>query len=157
MALVKWGFIGFVLLPVAEIVAFIVVVSVFGWLWTAALFVATTLAGLLLLRRSGAGDIERFRNAFRQDGVRAIHLDGPGLGPMLAAILLVFPGFITDLVGALLLIPAVRRQLRKQLARSRETRRRQDGPTVIDLTPRDWRQISELPPQDERQRRPTRP
>ncbi len=157
MTIVKWGFIGLVLLPVAEIAAFIVVASVFGWLSAAGLFVATTLAGLLLLRRSGAGDIERFRNAFRQDGLQAIHLESPGLGPMLGAILLVFPGFITDILGTLLLIPAVRRQLRKQIAHSREIRRRQNEPNVVDLTPRDWRQISELPTRNERPRQPTRP
>src|SRR5687768_7828912 len=109
MSLVKWGFIGLILLPIAEFAAFVVVALLIGWFWTACLFLATTAIGLLILRRSGRRDIERFREAFAADGIYAIHLDSPGLGPMLGGILLVFPGFITDLLGALLLIPAIRR------------------------------------------------
>ena len=76
-----------------------------GWFRAVCLFLATSLLGLLILRRSGRSDIDRFRDAFRRDGIRAIHLESPGLGPMLGGILLVFPGFITDVLGALLLVP----------------------------------------------------
>jgi len=145
MSLVKWGFIGLFLLPVAEMAAFVAVAITIGWLWAACLFLATTILGLLILRRSGRGDLDRFREAFRREGIRAIHLESPGLGPMLGGILLVFPGFITDALGALLLIPVVRRKLRAFIARSRETRRRQSDPSVVDLTPKEWRQISEKP------------
>jgi UPF0716 protein FxsA len=152
MALVKRGLIGFVLLPIAEVIAFIVVASLLGWFWATCLFLATTFVGLLMLWRTGAGDIERFRAALRRDGFAAVHLDSPGLGPMIGAILLVFPGFITDILGALLLLPAVRRQLRRQIARARDDRRRQREPSVIDLTPQEWRQVPDLPTKDERQR-----
>jgi UPF0716 protein FxsA len=145
MSLVKWGFIGFFLLPVAEMAAFVAVALTIGWFWAACLFLATTILGLLILRRSGRGDLDRFREAFRRDGIRAIHLESPGLGPMLGAILLVFPGFITDVLGALLLIPVVRRKFRAAIARTREADRRQRDPAVVDLTPKDWRQISEKP------------
>ena len=153
MSLVKWGFIGLFLLPLAEMAAFVAVAITIGWFWAVCLFLATTVLGLLILRRSGRSDIDRFRDAFRQEGIRAIHLESPGLGPMLGGILLVFPGFITDALGALLLIPAVRRKLRGLVARSRETRRRQRQPEVVDLTPEEWRQISEKPTKDTRPRK----
>jgi UPF0716 protein FxsA len=143
MSLVKWGFIGLFLLPVVEMAAFVAVALTVGWLPAVCLFLATSVLGLLVLRRSGRNDFDRFRDAFRRDGIRAIHLESPGLGPMLGGILLVFPGFITDALGALLLVPAARRQLRRLIARTREERRRQSDPSVIDLTPKEWRQVSE--------------
>ena len=143
MSLVKWGFIGLFLLPVAEMAAFVAVALAIGWLPAVCLFLATSLLGLLILRRSGRKDFDRFRDAFRRDGIRAIHLESPGLGPMVGGILLVFPGFITDALGALLLVPALRRQLRRLIARTREERRRQSDPAVVDLTPKEWHQVSE--------------
>ena len=145
MSLVKWGFVGLFLLPLAEIAVFVAVAVAIGWLPAVCLFLATTILGLVILRRSGRSDLDRFRDAFRRDGFRAIHLESPGLGPMLGGILLVFPGFVTDLLGALLLVPLVRRKLRGLAARARETRRRQRQPEVVDLTPKEWRQISEKP------------
>lgn len=145
MSLVKWGFIGLFLLPVAEMAAFVAVALAIGWVGAVCLFLATTFLGLMILRQSGRSGVDRFRDAFRRDGIRAIHLESPGLGPMLGGILLVFPGFITDVLGALLFVPAVRRTLRRIIARSRDAHRRQRDPSVVDLTPKEWRQISEKP------------
>jgi len=156
MSLVKWGFIGFFLLPLAEIAVFVAVALAIGWIPAACLFLATSILGLLILRRSGRSDIDRFREAFRRDGIRAIHLESPGLGPILGGILLVFPGFITDVLGASLLVPAVRRKLRGLIAHARETRRRQRDPSVIDLTPKEWHQVSEKQIKDGRPRKRVR-
>ena len=49
MSLVKWIFIGLVVLPAAELVALVLVAALIGWLATIALFVATSGVGLLLL------------------------------------------------------------------------------------------------------------
>jgi UPF0716 protein FxsA len=153
MSLVKWGFIGFFLLPVAEFAAFAAIALAIGWLPAVCLFLATSILGLLILRRSGLSDLDRFRDAFRREGIRAIHLESPGLGPILAGILLVFPGFITDVVGALLLVPLVRRKIRARFARARETRRRQREPAVIDLSPKEWHQISQKPIKGDQRRK----
>jgi UPF0716 protein FxsA len=156
MSLVKWGFIGLFLLPLAEMAAFVAVALTIGWIPAACLFVATSILGLLILRRSGRSDLDRFLDAFRRDGLRAIHLESPGLGSMLGGILLVFPGFITDALGALLLVPPVRRQFRGLIVRARETRRRQRDPSVIDLTPKEWHQVSEKQIKDGRPRKRVR-
>src|SRR5262249_36851504 len=100
MSLVKWGFIGLLLLPLGELVAFVVVAALIGWLPAAALFIATSVIGIWLLKRSGRGDFDRLRAAVARDGIRGLHLDTPGAASMLGGILLVFPGFITDLIGA---------------------------------------------------------
>jgi hypothetical protein len=81
MSLVKWAIIGLLVLPAAELLAFLLVAALIGWLWSAALFVATSVAGVLLLRQSGRADIDRLRNAFAQDGIRAMHLETPAWAP----------------------------------------------------------------------------
>jgi UPF0716 protein FxsA len=142
MLLVKWALIGLLVLPVAEIVAFVVVAALIGWLPAAAAFVATSLLGILLLRRSGRTDLERLRAGFAEDGIRAIHLERLGVASMLGGILLVFPGFITDVVGAALFVPALRRWAAARLASAVRNRRR--GPRddrVIDLAPEEYHQI----------------
>jgi UPF0716 protein FxsA len=142
MSLLKWTIIGLLVLPAAEVLAFLLVAALIGWLWAAALFVATSVAGLLLLRQSGRADIARVRNAFAQDGVRAMRLETPGMGPVLGGILLVFPGFITDILGAALYLPALRRWAAGKLsARPRRARRRGRDDRIIDLEPGEWRRL----------------
>jgi UPF0716 protein FxsA len=143
MSLVKWTFIGLIALPAAELIAFVMVASLIGWLRTAALFIATSVVGVLLLRKSGRADLARFRAAFAQRGLRAVHLETPGVATMLGGILLTFPGFITDAVGAALFVPVVRRWAAGKLAtlaRGRGRHGRRDD-RVIDLEPDQWHQI----------------
>jgi UPF0716 protein FxsA len=148
MSLVKWAFIGLILLPLAEIVAFILIAIVIGWFWATGLFLATTLAGLLVLRRAGRRDFDRLRAEFGRDGFAAVRLDGPNLGPIAGGILLVFPGFITDLLGALLLVPAIRRRLGAIVRGSIKTQREPQRSSVVDLASDEWRQVSETAIED---------
>ncbi len=143
MSLVKWAFIGVILLPLAEFAAFIVVAFTIGWLWAAALFVATSAVGVLVLRQIGRADFDRVRGAFSTGGIRAIHLDTPGLATLAGGILLVLPGFITDVLGALLFVPPVRRWTRATISRALKKRRAARDPSVIDLTPAEWHQVSD--------------
>jgi UPF0716 protein FxsA len=142
MSLVKWGFIGLLVLPAAELAAFILVAALIGWLAAAMLFVATSVVGVMLLRRSGRGNLERLRAAFAQEGLRAVHLETPGVAAMLGGILLVFPGFITDALGAALFVPTARHWLTVMLGKSAGARRRRSrDDRIIDLEPGEWRQI----------------
>ena len=151
MSLVKWTFIGLAALPAAEVLALILVAAVIGWLWTAALFVATSVLGVLLLRKSGRADLDRARKAFARDGLRAIRLETPGVASVIGGILLVFPGFITDILGAALYVPPLRRWAAGKLAvRARRAGRRRDE-HVIDLEPGEWHH---LPDRRRRRRKP---
>jgi UPF0716 protein FxsA len=156
MFLVKWAFIGLVLLPAAEIAAFMVVAVVIGWSWAILLFLATSVLGVMLLRRSGRADLDRLRGAIRRDGIGAIHFETPGVATVIAGILLVFPGFITDVIGALLLVPPLRRMAVATIGRAlkkRQQRRRTSDRTVIDLAPDEWHQVSERKPRQRRRPR----
>src|SRR4051794_39872699 len=79
MSLVKWAFIGVILLPAAELAAFAAVALAIGWVWTVVLFLATSAVGVLLLRHAGRSNVDRFRAAVAAGGIRAIHLEAPGL------------------------------------------------------------------------------
>jgi UPF0716 protein FxsA len=149
MSLVKWTFIGLIALPAAELLAFVMVASLIGWLRAVALFIGTSVLGVLLLRKSGRADLARFRTAFAHQGMRAVHLETPGVAAMLGGILLTFPGFITDVLGAALFVPGIRRWTAERLATRAHGRRpgRHDD-RIIDLEPDQWHQIP-----DRRQRR----
>ena len=144
MSLVKWTLIGLLVLPAAELFAFFLMAASIGWLWAAGLFIATSIVGVLLLRRFGRTDLDRLRTAFARDGIRALHLETPGMATMLGGILLIFPGFITDLLGAALLLPAVRRWAAAKLATfARSSRHAPRDDRVIELEPGEWHQISD--------------
>jgi UPF0716 protein FxsA len=149
MSLVKWTLIGLLLLPVAELLALLIAAALMGWPLAIGLFIATSVIGVMLLRRCGRGDLDRLRAAIARDGIGAIRVDSPGAASLLGGILLVFPGFITDVAGATLFIPAVRRWLGAKLAQARQERRRhryQHDRHVIDLAPSEWHQIEDQRP-----------
>ena len=142
MSLVKWTLIGLLVLPAAELFAFFLMAALIGWFWAAGLFIATSIVGVLLLRRFGRADLDRLRSAFARDGIRALHLETPGMATMLGGILLIFPGFITDLLGAALLLPTVRRWAAARFATfARSSRRTPRDDRVIELEPGEWHQI----------------
>jgi UPF0716 family protein affecting phage T7 exclusion len=153
MSLVKWGFVGLLVLPLAEVVTFLAMVLAIGWLWAMAACVVTSVIGLLVLRRSGRTDLDQFLGALSREGLRAIHLESPGLAALLAGILLVIPGFITDVLGALLFLPQFRRWARTKISHARRRRRDPRGRTVIDLAPDQWRQLPDPPIQGKRRRK----
>jgi UPF0716 protein FxsA len=95
------------LLPLAEIAAFVIVGKYVGVLATLGLTVLASVAGLVLLRVQGAGVLRRLQTESRNgtDPAREIvH----GAMIVIAAFLLIIPGFITDLAGILLFVPFVR-------------------------------------------------
>src|ERR1700751_5909157 len=142
MSLVKWTLIGPLVPPAAELFAFFLMAALIGWFWAAGLFIATSIVGVLLLRRFGRADLDRLRSAFARDGIRALHLETPGMATMLGGILLIFPGFITDLLGAALLLPTVRRWAAARFATfARSSRRTPRDDRVIELEPGAWHQI----------------
>jgi UPF0716 protein FxsA len=152
MSFVKWTIIGLMLLPVTEAVAFILVVLTFGWFLAIVTFIATSLAGVYLLRRTGRGDLDRFLTSVNRDGIRSIHLNTPGLATMIGGILLVFPGFVTDLLGALLFVSPLRRWIAGQITHARSQRRAERNPSLIELAPGEWRQVTSAALEDQKRR-----
>lgn len=100
----------FLLLPIAEITVFIQVGSRIGVGMTLLLVVAAVVGGIWLVR------IQGFATAMRVQGMIA-RGESPaqemleGLALLVAGVLLVIPGFLTDLGAFILLIPPLRRAI----------------------------------------------
>jgi UPF0716 protein FxsA len=125
-------------LPFLELAAFIAVAHTFGVLWALALIGAGSFAGVMVLRHAGGNHIARVRVAMGDGGISALQADSAGTATLFAGILLLIPGFITDVVGLLLLIAPLRRALAARVGRN-TAQRRHDG--VVDLEPEQWHQV----------------
>ena len=94
-------------LPLLEIAGFVIVGREVGALATVGLVLASSLAGVLLLRHQGFGVMARVRAEMAGGGDPSRQL-AHGAMIVVAAILLIIPGFITDIIGLLLFLPPVR-------------------------------------------------
>ena len=145
--------IGLLLLPVAELAAFVLLAWAIGFLAALALMVLTSLAGAVVLRLVGRGQLAHFRAAMEGGEAAAMAAGGDRLILALAGILLLLPGFITDLLGALLLVPQVRQGLGATIGRVIGVAAgRAPGDGVVDLDRQEWREVpdQELPRPDRR-------
>jgi UPF0716 protein FxsA len=149
MQLVKWITTGILILPLAEIIAFIAVASQVGFAKALVLLVLISFFGVLVLRHAGAGQVTRLRTAAGGD-FRTIALGGGAAGTALGGILLVIPGFVTGLLGFLMIVPATRDWLVQTAMRYLLDRPRQPPPGTIDLAPDEWQS---LPDQEAPRRR----
>jgi UPF0716 protein FxsA len=101
----------FIGVPLIEIAVFI---QVGGWLGlapTLLIVIATAVIGTALLRRQGLATLARARENMAQGTLPVVELFD-GLCLLLAGALLLTPGFFTDALGAVLLVPAFRNVLR---------------------------------------------
>ena len=104
-------------LPIlAEIAVFILVGQAVGVLATLALVLAGTLAGVVILRSLGPKTLQKVRADLAAERVPARPI-AEGAVTAVAAILLILPGFVSDVFGILLLIPGVREGLWRWVAK----------------------------------------
>ena len=163
MGMVKTIACGLVLLPVAEIIAFFVAVSLIGLARTVILLALISLAGLLVVRRvftsrggfksgpdaneTGKASVRNGGGPARTDQVVFASVDPPTLA---GGVLLLIPGFITGLLGVLVLHGQSRHWLLRNLAGRGTARPRksgpQPGPQVIELSPTEWKRLPERVP-----------
>ncbi|MBB4286407.1 FxsA family protein [Roseospira goensis] len=109
--------IAFIGVPLLEIAVFIQVGGVIGLGWTLVLVVLTAVAGTLLLRAQGLSTLNRARASLDRGEVPMREVfDGACL--LVGGALLLTPGFVTDTVGFLLLLPPVRGALLERLKAS---------------------------------------
>ena len=104
----------FIAVPIVEMWILIQVDGEIGALPTIGLVVLTATIGLSLLKRQGLSTLMSARAKMDQGRIPAGELVS---GVMLAVggALLLTPGFVTDVVGFLLLIPATRRWVLRQI------------------------------------------
>lgn len=95
-----WVIAGLLLWPLVEIALFVTLGARLGLWLSLAIVIGSAVLGIALLRRTGF----RARTARQRLSLRDFAQDG-FLG--LAAVLLILPGFLTDGLGLLLLLPPV--------------------------------------------------
>ncbi len=100
----------FFLIPLIEIYLLVKVGSWLGAWTTVLLVVFTAVLGAALLRQQGLATLERTRQSMARGELPAMEmLEGALL--IVGGALLLTPGFFTDTIGFLLLVPALRRRL----------------------------------------------
>ena len=101
----------FVAVPIIEIAIFIQVGGLIGLFPTLLIVLATAVAGTALLRSQGFRALQSARTTLDRGGFPARELfDGACI--LIGGVLLLTPGFFTDALGLLLLLPPVREMLR---------------------------------------------
>jgi UPF0716 protein FxsA len=142
MSLLKWAIFGLLMLPFVEIAVFIAVALKLGILAALALTILTSFAGMAIIRSAGARDVQSVRTAFGERTISRVELDGHGFLTVLGGFLLVVPGFLTDMLGALLLLPPTQKAIGAALRRALGRAERAGGrPDVVDLPPEEWRHV----------------
>jgi len=106
----------FILVPIAELAVLIQIGQAIGVWWTVGLLLADAVLGSLLARSQGRAVWQRFTAAVAEGRIphREV-LDGVLV--IMGGALLLTPGFITDIFGALFLLPPTRAVLRRLLVR----------------------------------------
>src|SRR3954453_278546 len=106
----------FIVVPLVELYVIIQVGQTIGVWWTLALLVADSVLGSLLMRSQGRTAWRRFQLALEEGRVPAREvLDGVLV--IFGGAFLLTPGFVTDVVGAFLLLPPTRALVRRGLLR----------------------------------------
>lgn len=106
----------FLLLPLLELFVFVQVAGSFGFATALLGAVAATTVGIWLVKRQGLGVLRRANEKVaRGEAPTDEVVNGTLL--LLAGLLLLAPGFVTDAAGLLLLLPPVRALLRGTLRR----------------------------------------
>ena len=108
-------FVAFVVMPIVEIWTILQVGSVIGAWWTVVLLVLDSLVGAWLVRREGARSFRAFQDAVSRGGVPGREI-ADGALILVGGALMLTPGFVTDVLGALCVLPPTRAMMRGALA-----------------------------------------
>ena len=106
----------FIGVPFAEIYVLLQVGHAIGVLNTLALLILVSIVGAWLAKREGLGVVRRMQRSIEAGRVPGTELVD-GFLILLAAALMLTPGFLTDIVAIFLLLPPVRAVVRRELRR----------------------------------------
>ncbi len=122
-------FLALILLAAAEIYVIIVIAHLIGVAWTVAALVASTLAGLWLVRNQGRRAWLALRQAVESGALPDRELGDAAL-IFVGGALIAFPGFVTDAIGLATVAPLTRPAVRRMLGALILRRQAATGPRV---------------------------
>jgi UPF0716 protein FxsA len=102
----------FILVPIAELAVIIQVGQAIGVWWTILLLIVDSILGAMLMRSQGRAAWRRFNEAVGAARVPAREV-ADGVLVIFGGALLLTPGFLTDIVGLLFLLPPTRAAIRR--------------------------------------------
>jgi UPF0716 protein FxsA len=106
----------FIVVPLAELYVILKVGDAIGAVWTIVLLAADSVLGSMLLRAQGRAVWRRFNETLAAG--RVPHREViDGVLVIFGGAFLITPGFLTDIVGLILLLPPTRSLVRRLLAR----------------------------------------
>ncbi|MFZ2016034.1 MAG: FxsA family protein [Nocardioides sp.] len=108
--------VAFVVVPILEIYVIIQVGQVIGAWWTIALLIADSIFGAWLIRHEGRRSWQALTGALDSGRMPASELADGGL-ILVGGTLMLSPGFVTDAMGILLILPFTRPVARRMLTR----------------------------------------
>jgi len=112
---VGWALLlAFIVVPLAEIYVLIQVGQVIGVWWTILLLIADSVLGTWLIRREGGRAWRALQTALSSGRMPAREL-ADGALILIGGTLMLAPGFVTDAVGILLILPLTRPVARRLL------------------------------------------
>ena len=114
-------FLAFTIIPIIEIYLLIEIGSMFGALKAVTLVILTGFLGAFLARMQGLQTLYRIQESLREGRMPSGELLD-ALLIVIAGLVLLTPGFLTDSAGFLLLIPATRKSIKYWLRRQIELR-----------------------------------
>lgn len=141
-------FVLLILVPIAELYVIVQVASGIGVLETIALLILVSIAGAWLVKWQGLVTIARFQRQVAAGKVPTAEIVD-GVLIILAGALLLTPGFLSDVVGILFLIPPVRALIRMGIVR-----RIKNNPPVVGRAGRWTTRIVDVTEVRETRRRP---
>jgi UPF0716 protein FxsA len=114
----SWGsllFVAFLVVPIVEIYVLIQVGQVIGAWWTVLLLIADSIFGSWLLKREGTRAWRALQTALTEGRMPTRELADAAL-IVFGGTLMITPGFVTDLVGLVAILPFTRPLARRLLA-----------------------------------------
>jgi UPF0716 protein FxsA len=132
----------FILVPIAELAVIIQVGQAIGVWWTILLLIADSILGSLLMRAQGRVAWRRFNEAVRAARVPAREV-ADGVLVIFGGALLLTPGFLTDIVGLLFLLPPTRALIRRVFLRQ-ALKRITVSMTTVQTPPRNGRRSDDV-------------
>jgi UPF0716 protein FxsA len=126
--------------PILEIVVFILVGGAIGVLKTVLLILAAVVLGVVLIRSSGLALLSRLRADMAGGRAPEQALVASAM-TAIAGVLLIVPGFISDVAGLLLLLPPLQRMAAARMAAGVTivgAGRPHRPADVVDLDPEDY-------------------
>lgn len=132
-----------VVYPITEIILAVWVASLIGWGPTIALLAVGFAVGILIMRWAGMSAAASLRSAARTGALPGGDVGAHAL-TFLGGLLIMVPGFLTDLIGLLLVLPPTRSLVRRTVGRALGRRVRAAGFTVIETTQADGTRVSRM-------------